>query len=83
MREEGIYNGDLLIVDRSLDPTPGDIVIAVIDGQFCVKRLAQYKDISLPELDNSKQKSITLNNEEISYIWGVIIYSIHQLKAPI
>jgi len=39
MIDAGIFDGDLLIVDRSIEPTTGDIVIAVVNGDFTVKKL--------------------------------------------
>ena len=42
MTGAGIHHGDLLVVDRSLDPRPGRVVVAVLDGAFTLKRLARY-----------------------------------------
>jgi len=44
MIRAGIHTGDILIVDRSLEPKNNDIVIAIIDGEFTVKRLKKYGD---------------------------------------
>ena len=43
MTGAGIHHGDLLVVDRSLDPRPGRVVVAVLDGSFTLKRLARYR----------------------------------------
>jgi DNA polymerase V len=43
MEGKGIYDGDLLVVDRSLDPRDGDVVIAAVDGEFTVKTLSVGK----------------------------------------
>lgn len=80
MINAGIHDGDILIVDRALEPKNNDIVIAVIDGELTVKRLIiKNKKIYLyPE--NSNYKPIEIGNEEYDLlIWGVVTYVIHKL----
>lgn len=43
MTGAGIHHGDLLVVDRSLEPCPGRVVVAVLDGAFTLKRLARHR----------------------------------------
>ena len=81
MTGAGIYDGDLLIVDRSLDPTPGRIVIAAINGAFTVKRLTQYRGTPRLEAENPEYPSMKLQSFDDVQIWGVVIYSIHSLTA--
>src|SRR5262245_26449841 len=45
MRGAGLYDGDILVVDRSLEPKHNDIVIAVLDGELTVKRLFRQGDL--------------------------------------
>ncbi len=79
MINAGIFDGDLMIVDKSLDPTPGKIVIAAINGDLTVKRykLEGGKPYLFPE--NDQFKPIAIDEEEGIYIWGVVISVIHQL----
>ena len=80
MINAGIYDGDILIVDRALEPQNNDIVIAVIDGELTVKRLIiKNKKIYLyPQ--NSNYKPIEVGSEESNFIiWGVATYVIHKL----
>lgn len=80
MVEAGIFENDILIVDRSIMPTPGKIVIAAIDGQLTVKRFNKQKDgkcILLPA--NSDYKPIEVNDENQLYIWGVVVHIIHSV----
>lgn len=75
----GIYDGDILIVDRSLDAKNKDIVIASIFGELTVKRL--MLDIQgNPELksENSLYSNIEIKNKEDLLIWGVVTSTIHQ-----
>jgi len=80
MINAGIHDGDILVVDRALEPKNNDIVIAVIDGELTVKRLIiKNKKIYLyPE--NSNYKPIEVGSEERELIiWGVATYVIHKL----
>ena len=79
MEGAGMYSGDILVVDRSLDPKDGNVIIAVIDGELTVKRLSNKNgEISLvPENPNYKPLKIT---EEMSFtVWGVVTNVIHSL----
>lgn len=79
MINAGISNGDILIIDRSIEPSDGKVVIGVINGEFTVKRiLKKGKKIFLkPENENFKPIEIT---EEMDFkIWGVVAYTIHKL----
>ena len=79
MINAGINDNDILIVDRSLKPSHGKIVIAVVDGQMTVKRLYKKsgKLILMPENKNFKPIEIT-ENMSIE-IWGVVVTAIHHL----
>jgi len=75
----GIYDGDILIVDRSLDAKSKDIVIASIFGELTVKKL--LLDIhGNPQLksENELYSSIEIKNKEDLIIWGVVTSVIHQ-----
>ncbi len=77
MTNAGIHDGDLLIVDRSLDPKTGCIVVAVLDGAFTLKRLIYRKGVAYLEAENPDYGPIDLRHYEDVHIWGVAIYSIH------
>lgn len=72
----GIYNDDILIVDRSVKPTDGKIVVAVIDNEFTVKRLKlRGKQVILfPE--NLEFKPIVTTEVMDFKIWGVVLHAI-------
>ena len=75
----GIYDGDILIVDRSLDAKSKDIVIASIFGELTVKKL--ILDIhGNPQLksENELYSNIEIKNKEDLIIWGVVTSVIHQ-----
>lgn len=79
MRESGIFAGDLLIVDRSLKPKCGDIVIVELEGELSVKRYARVgKKITL-STDSSFIEAIHLSTIIDFSIWGVVTAAIHSL----
>jgi DNA polymerase V len=78
MRGAGIHSGDILIVDRSLPPSIGRVVVAAVDGQFTVKRLKRSPDGSVylaPE--NDAYGAIPVRDESVQ-VWGVVTHVIHQ-----
>lgn len=79
MKNAGIQSGDILIVDKSLEPTHGKIVIAALDGELTVKRLSLGKGRMklVPENENYPEIDITESQELV--IWGVVTHVIHQV----
>ena len=74
----GIHQGDILIVDKSLTPKSGKIVIAVVDGEFTVKRLHKYKGNITLKAENPEFKDIKIRGADELIIWGVVTSVIHQ-----
>ena len=77
MIEAGIFNGDLLIVDKSSTPRPGNIVIASLNGEFTVKKLIEKNGQFFLVACNPQFKPIPLTDQSDFSIWGVVIHSIH------
>ncbi len=80
MVNSGIQNQDLIVVDKSLIAKPGDIVIAMIDEKFTVKRLEKKNNELYLKAENQNYPDLNLKNYENIQIWGVVIYSIHNCK---
>ena len=80
MNNAGIYNNDLLIIDRSINPNPGHIVVALLDGEFTLKRLIKEENNYYLKADKENYPAINLFEYIDIQIWGVAIYSIHELK---
>ena len=80
MNNAGIYNNDLLIIDRSINPNPGHIVVALLDGEFTLKRLIKEKNNYYLKADKENYPAINLYKYIDIQIWGVAIYSIHELQ---
>jgi len=77
MINAGIRDKDLIIVDKSLIAKPGDIVIAMIDGEFTIKRLSIKNDELYLKAENHNYPDFSFKNHIDVQIWGVVIYSIH------
>jgi DNA polymerase V len=79
MINAGIHNGDILIVDRSLEPADGRIVIGVINGEFTVKRINKRGKKLFLEPENEAFKPIEITEDTDFKTWGVVVYTIHKL----
>ena len=75
----GIFNGDLLIVDRSLEASSGKVVIAEVDGQLTVKRLLKLGNGFSLQSENSSYPPIELQEGNEVVVWGVVTHVIHDL----
>ena len=76
----GIFPGDILIVDRSLEAKNNSIIIVSIDGELTVKRLIKDKNNKKLYLksENLDYPNIDLKIESDTMVWGVVTYSIHK-----
>ena len=79
MQEAGIFDGDLLIVDRSVTPRSGSIVVAAINGELTVKRLKRERGAVWLEAANADYPPIYLRGEAELRVWGVVLHAIHTL----
>lgn len=76
---KGIYDGDLLVVDRSLDPKDGDVVIANVDGEFTVKTLRKKGGRIGLQPANDKYPTIVLSGASELKVFGKVTTVIHKL----
>lgn len=80
MRDAGILDGDLLVVDRSIQPKSGDVVIAAIGGEFLVKRIRMESGSILLEAANEGYPTIEISSPEDFEVWGVVTSAVHRLR---
>ena len=82
MRDAGIYDGDLLVVDRSLTPRHGDVVVVIVHGERSLKRL--HLDGARPRLSFENRDMPAFDLPEIAdvEIWGVARCNVHWLRKP-
>ena len=78
MSSAGIYDGDLLIVDKSLNPKNFSTVVASVNDELVVKNFIKEKNLQfLSSGSKNYEDKIVLNSNSNVFIWGVITYVIH------
>ncbi len=78
MVNAGISDGDILIIDRSVEATDGKIVLGVLNGEFTVKRINKRGKKLFLNPENEDFKPIEITEEMDFQIWGVVTFSIHK-----
>ena len=79
MTGAGIHNGDMLVVDRSLEAQSGSIIIAVVNGELTVKRLMIDGDAVWLMPENPDFQPLQISEGMELHIWGVVAHVIHSL----
>jgi DNA polymerase V len=80
MQDAGISDGDILVIDKSLEPQDGDTAVCFIDGEFTIKYIKIEPDAVYLIPANSNFKPIKVTEENNFCIWGVVTYSIKSHK---
>ena len=75
----GIHSGDLLVVDRSLEPADKHVVVAVLDGELTVKRLFKQHGVLRLLSENLRYAPIEITAQHTFEIWGIVTNVIHAL----
>ncbi len=75
-----ITTGDILIVDRSLSTQNQNVILAILNGNFIVKKLLISNNDFYLLSDNKYANQIKINSEMEFYVWGVVTYVIHKLS---
>jgi DNA polymerase V len=80
MKDSGIHSGDILVVDRSLEPKSNDIAVCILNGEFTVKRIKKQGDKFFLISSNKNFQPIEVSSESDFSVWGIPTFSIHQLR---
>lgn len=75
----GIHDGDLLVVDRSLEASHNRVVIAALDGELLVKKLSRQGGRLLLKSANEGYPDFDITEREYVHIWGVVSFVVHRL----
>ncbi|HDP75783.1 MAG TPA: translesion error-prone DNA polymerase V autoproteolytic subunit [Bacteroidales bacterium] len=78
MVDEGIYDGDILVIDKSLPPADGHKAVCYIDGEFTLKTIRIKKDGIYLMPANPAYKPIKVTEENDFVVWGIVTYVIHK-----
>jgi DNA polymerase V len=79
MINAGIHDGDLLVVDRSLDPQDGRVIVAVVNGEMLVKRLRMKLQQIYLVAENPSYPSLLITEAMDFQVWGVVTNVVHAL----
>ncbi|MCF6169344.1 translesion error-prone DNA polymerase V autoproteolytic subunit [Lutibacter sp.] len=79
MVDANIEDGDLLVIDRSIETRNGKVAVCMIDGEFTIKRLKVEKDCVFLMPENKKYKPIKVTEENELIIWGIVTYVIKKV----
>lgn len=83
MRDAGINEGDIAVIDRSLQPTDGDVIVAYVNEEFTIKYLdLTHKEEGYIELQpaNPEYSPIRIDSTDNFRVWGVVVWTIKQWK---
>jgi DNA polymerase V len=76
----GIYEGDTLLVDRSVEPKHNSVVLAVLNGEFTVKRLYRRGGVVKLVAENPLYPPRVIKPDEELSVWGVVTFNLHKLS---
>ncbi len=79
MKDDGIYDGDLLVIDKSVEPYDGALAVCYVDGDFTLKRFKNMGDYALLVPANPKYQPIRVDEDNDFQIWGIVRYVIKKV----
>ena len=82
MRDAGLQDGDIIVIDKSLEPKNGDIIVAAIDGEFTIKEFRMDGSGQFAWLipHNEDYQTIRVTQEDNFSVWGVVTHCIHKTR---
>lgn len=80
MINSNIYDGDILVVDKSLRPYDNSVLVCFIDGEFTVKRVSKIEGELFLIPDNPIFKPIKIDENSDFRLWGVVTFAIHRFR---
>mgnify|MGYP001219597966 CR=1 FL=1 len=80
MENAGLSDGDLIVIDRSLNPENNKIAVCFVDGDFTVKRIIKKEGLLYLKPENQNYKKIVINEENQLIVWGIVTYVIKKIK---
>lgn len=79
MIDEGIDDGDLIVIDKSIEPYTGCLAVCYIDGEFTLKRFEKHEGYGLLIPANKDYSPIKVTDNNDFIIWGIVTYVIKKL----
>jgi DNA polymerase V len=78
----GITDGDILVVDRSLEAAHNRVIVAILDGELTIRRLLRDEGGGTLQADNPSYPAVRLSTERAFEVWGVVSFVIHRMLQP-
>lgn len=82
MIDEGICEGDIIVIDRSLEPRNKDLAVCCVDGDFTLKRIVIEPEKAWLIPANEKFDPILVTQDNRFIVWGVVTYVIKKYRRP-
>ena len=79
MENAGLSDGDLIVIDRSMNPESGKIAVCLLNGEFTVKRIIKKLNKLYLKPENTKYKDIQIDKDEDFVVWGIVTFVIKKL----
>ena len=76
----GVYDGDILVIDRSLEPRDGDMAVCFVDGEFTLKFIEIADDCLWLRPANPDYPKIKVTEDNDFVVWGVVTYTIYKRR---
>lgn len=83
MIDAGVNDGDILVIDKALQPQNGNMAVCCIEGEFTLKFIEVYDDHIVLRPANPKYEPIVVDKEEGFVVWGVVTYIIHKVVKEV
>ena len=80
MENAGLEDGDLIVIDRSINPEKNKIAVCFLDGEFTVKRIVEKSKKIFLKPENSNYKEIEISEENELIIWGIVTYVVKSVS---
>lgn len=80
MIDANVHDGDILVIDKSLEPQNGDMAVCFIDGEFTIKYIKLEKDVIWLQPANEKYAPIKVTIDNDFLIWGIVTYCIQNVR---
>ena len=80
MIDANVHDGDILVIDKSLEPRNGDMAVCFIDGEFTIKYIKIEKDVIWLQPANNNYQPIKVTIENDFLIWGIVTYCIQNKR---
>lgn len=81
MTGDGIDEGDILVIDKSLEPRDGDLAVCCLDGEFTLKRIKLKRKEILLVPSNPRYPIITVTDDNQFAVWGIVVYTIKRSRS--